>query len=162
MKTAVVYYSLEGNVKFVAEKIAGALGADIVPLVPVKAYPDRGFSKFLWGGKAAVMKDEPELEPYSFRAEDYGTVILASPVWAGTFTPPLRTFLRDNDLSGKKIAVIASSTSGNGTKCIKQLEEGAHASSLVAAMSLVDPKTKQNEENERKITAFVEAVKNEE
>ena len=59
MKTAVVYYSLEGNIHFVAEKVAKEIGADLVRLSPSKAYPDKGFKKFLWGGKAAAMKDKP-------------------------------------------------------------------------------------------------------
>ena len=38
MKTIVVYYSLEGNTKLAAEAVAKELGADILPLIPVKAY----------------------------------------------------------------------------------------------------------------------------
>ncbi|MBQ1715087.1 MAG: flavodoxin, partial [Firmicutes bacterium] len=64
MKTAVVYYSLEGNTRYAAEKVADALEADVIELVPKKAYPIQGFKKFFWGGKAATMKDKPELEPY--------------------------------------------------------------------------------------------------
>ena len=43
MKTLVVYYSLEGNTEYVAEKIREALGADLLKLVPKKAYHDKGF-----------------------------------------------------------------------------------------------------------------------
>ena len=51
----VVYYSLEGNTAYAAEKIAAALGAKTLRLQPKKAYPDSGFRKFFWGGKSAVM-----------------------------------------------------------------------------------------------------------
>ena len=118
MKTAVVYYSLEGNVRYVAEKVAKETDAELIEIIPVKAYPDKGFKKFFWGGKAATMKEKPELEPYSFNEADYDTIVICSPVWAGTFTPPLRTFLAEHDLTGKRIAVIASSGGGNAVKCI--------------------------------------------
>ena len=39
MKILIVYYSLEGNTKYVAEKIAEQTGADLLCLEPEKAYP---------------------------------------------------------------------------------------------------------------------------
>ena len=86
-------------------------------------------------------------------------MVLCSPVWAGTFAPPLRTFFADNDLSGKNVAVIASSSSGNAGKCIAQLKDAAHADNIVDAISLVDPKTKPSEENDKKISEFIEKLR---
>ena len=60
MKTLIVYYSLEGNTEFAAKTIASALGADMLKLEPVKAYPTSGFKKFFWGGKSAVMEEKPQ------------------------------------------------------------------------------------------------------
>ena len=56
MKTAVVYYSLQGNIRYVAEKVAKETGADLIELIPVKAYPDKGMVKFIWGGSAVTFK----------------------------------------------------------------------------------------------------------
>lgn len=64
MKTLIVYYSLEGNTEYAAGRIAAALQADTLRLRPKKAYADKGFAKFFWGGKSAVMAEKPELEPY--------------------------------------------------------------------------------------------------
>ena len=52
MKTAIVYYSMGGNTAYIAARIAKKLAAnvDVIELTPVKAYPDKGFKKFLWGG----------------------------------------------------------------------------------------------------------------
>ncbi len=75
MKTLIVYYSLEGNTAYAAERIASELGADVLRLEPVKAYPDSGFRKFFWGGKSAVMAETPELLPYDFDADAYDRII---------------------------------------------------------------------------------------
>lgn len=158
MKTAVVYYSLEGNTRYAAEKVADALEADVIELVPKKAYPDRGFKKFFWGGKAATMKDKPELEPYDFDSSKYDLVVLCTPVWAGTFTPPLRTFLSENDLSFKRVAVVASSSGGSAEKCISRLMEAAGTSSFAAQVSLVDPKARPSEENEKLLNDFIDEL----
>ena len=37
MKTLIVYYSLEGNTQYAAERIAGRIGADVLRLVQKKA-----------------------------------------------------------------------------------------------------------------------------
>ena len=79
MKAAIVYYSQSGNTSYVAEKVAAILAADLIPLVPVKAYPDSGFKKFFWGGKSALMGDKPALEPYAFDPESYDLVIFGAP-----------------------------------------------------------------------------------
>lgn len=159
MRTAVVFYSLGGNTGYAAAKTAQEIGADCIPLVPVKAYPDKGFRKFLWGGKSATMKETPDLQPYGFHAEDYERVVLCSPVWAGTFAPPLRTFLKENDLRGRQIAVIACSSGGNAAKCIDGLRKEAKADALCASVSLVDPKSRPSEENERLLAGFIGELK---
>ena len=153
--TAVVYYSLEGNVRYMAETIAEALGADLVSLMPVKPYPDRGFKKFFFGGKAAVMKEKPELEPYRFDADDYDTVVLCSPVWAGTFTPPVRTFLFENDLKGKRIAAALCSGGGDAGKCFGRLLEAAGADAFASTLSIAAPSAGKEEQ----ILRFAEGLK---
>ena len=63
MKTLIVYYSMGGNTEYAAKEIADRLGADLLRIEPVKAYPDKGFKKFFWGGKASVMAEQPALQP---------------------------------------------------------------------------------------------------
>lgn len=41
-KSLVIYYSLEGNVEFVAEELAEELGADTFRVETVKDYPKKG------------------------------------------------------------------------------------------------------------------------
>ena len=116
MKTIIVYYSLEGNTDFAASKIAEIMGADLLRLVPKKSYPSTGFQKFFWAGKSAVMSETPELEPYVFDRASYDRVILGFPVWAGNVAPPIRTFVRDQDLHGKRIAAFACQSGAGAEK----------------------------------------------
>lgn len=159
MKTAIVYYSMHGNVRYVAEKVAKELGADLIELKPVKAYPDKGAMQFIWGGSAVTFKKKPDLEPYSFNASEYDLVIIGTPVWASNFTPPLRTFFEDNDLTGKKIAVIATSAGGDSSKCIQAVKEATKTDALAATLSLTDPKDRPSDDVEKKIGEFIEACK---
>ena len=53
MKTLIVYYSLEGNTQYAAERIAAAIGAETLRLAPEKAYTPTAASKSSSGaGKA--------------------------------------------------------------------------------------------------------------
>ena len=63
MKTAIVYYSMTGNTKYQAETMARILGADLIPLVPKKAYPDSGFKSFSGAEKAPSWARNRHLNP---------------------------------------------------------------------------------------------------
>ena len=156
MRTLIVYYSLEGNTAFAAEKIAGALGAELLRLEPEKAYPNSGMKKFLWGGKSAVMGEEPPLKPYVFRGEDWDRVIIGFPVWAGTVTPPIRTFVKAHggELAGKPVAAFACQSGSGGEKALKKLAALLGRESLEAELVLIDPKAKPGAANEEKLAAF--------
>ncbi len=161
MKTAVVYYSMSGNTQFAAERIAGILGADLVRLVPEKVYPDRGFRKFFWGGKSAVMGEEPPLEPCDFRPEDYACVVLGTPVWAGTFAPPLRTFAHQYRaaLSGKTLGFFACMSGSGAERAEAKLAKFLGVDAFRASLALVDPKDRPDPETDGKIDAFCAALR---
>ena len=154
MKTLIVYYSLEGNTRWAAERIAEKLDADTLRLVPKAAYPDKGFKKFLFGGKSAVMKETPELEPYVVDLAQYERIILATPVWAGTMAPPLRAFLQKEDLSGKRFALVASSMGGSPGRTFENIKALLGVTEDVPTLSLRDPKSHPSQANEDALAAF--------
>ncbi len=154
MKTLLVYYSLEGNTDWVARKIAEEIDTDILRLIPKKKRPMIGPLKFIIGGKSVIFREKPKLEEYDISVEDYDCVILATPVWASGFAPALRTFLAENDLSQKRVAIVACSGSGNAKKCMLKLRKAAGNPRVSATLSLVNPRKKQSMENEEKILDF--------
>lgn len=161
MKTAVVYFSLTGNTDFAAKRIAENLHASLVRLEPEKAYPDSGFRKFFWGGKSAVMGETPKLTGRPFAFGDYDCVILGTPVWAGTFAPPLRTLIREHagEWKEKRIAAFVCSGGGPG-KALDRLKAELDIPAFAAVLSLIDPKDQPARDNESRIAAFCESVKN--
>ncbi len=111
MKSLVVYYSRSGNTKFVAQKVAGKLGADIEEVVDKK---DRhGWIGFLKGGRDAGQGKETEIEETKFLPDNYDLIVVGTPIWNGRPTPAIRTYLSKNDISKKKVALFCTL---NGTK----------------------------------------------
>ena len=160
MSTAIVYYSMHGNSEMVAEKIAAKLGADVIRIEPDKAYPDKGAKKFLWGGKSAVMGEQPVLKPYEFDADKYDSIILGFPVWASRPAPPINTFLSEqkSKLSGKKIAVFACQSGNGAEKAFERIKKMIGVEAFDGELILIDPKTKENAENDKKMDSFCEKL----
>ena len=160
MKTLIVYYSLEGNTEHVAREAASILGADMLRLEPVKAYPTSGFKKFFWGGKSAVMEEKPELRPYAFRPEIYDLILFGFPVWAGNVTPPLHTFVQENleAFKGKRIAAFACQSGSGAEKALKKLKAYLGMEEMEAELVLIDPKARPDPENEKRIRAFCDRL----
>ncbi len=160
MKTLIVYYSLGGNTAMVAEKLGEALGAALLRLEPEKAYPEKGASKFLWGGKSAVMGERPKLRPYSFRPEDYDRIILGFPVWAGTFAPPIRSFVLENleALKGKQLAAYACEAGSGGERALQKLKKLLGIDSFASETVLIDPKDRPSDGNDARLREFCRAL----
>ena len=115
MKSLVIYYSLTGNVKFLAEAMAKTIDADLLELeLAEKDMNPKGFMKFLWGGKQVFSKKQPELLLFDKNPEDYDLFIIGTPVWAWTYAPALRTFFANTNLSNKKIALFCCHGGGKG------------------------------------------------
>lgn len=160
MKKIIVYYSLEGNTEYIADKLSEALGASKLRLIPEKAYADKGFAKFFWGGKSAVMAEKPALKPYALDG-DFEEIIIGFPVWAGNITPPIRTFVLENKefLKGKTISAFACQSGAGAEKAFGKLKDLLEIEDFCATAIFIDPKDKPSEDNEQRLDSFITMLK---
>jgi flavodoxin len=114
MKVLAVVYSLDGSSAAVGEAIRAAAQADVVRVEPVDEKRRTGFAKFLWGGSQVIFHKKVPLKPVSVDWDKYDLVIFGGPVWAGSPSPALRTFLEGTAISGKKAAVFCCHQGGKG------------------------------------------------
>lgn len=141
MKSAlIVYFSFDGNTKLIAEKIGKTLNADVVELKTSKKYPTEGIGKYFWGGKSVVFGDKPTLINESIDLSRYETIIIGTPVWAGSFAPPIRSFVNDYKIVNKKIAIFASHGGGGAAKCFAKLKEALPENKFLGEIAFVEPK----------------------
>lgn len=158
MKTLVVFYSLEGNTKYIAETIAKELNADILEVKAVKAFPSKGFKKFVWGGKSVVFKQHPDLEKIDVNVKTYDNLIIGSPVWASSYASPLHTFFRDYAVKRKNIAFFACHMGGGAEKCMKAFKQALPNNNFVGETDFVEPLHKGEEENRKKAIAWAKSL----
>ena len=160
MKTLIVYYTLEGNTEYAVDMIKETAGADSLKLIPKKAYADKGFKKFFWGGKSAVFGDKPELEDTDIDLSSYERIVFGFPVWAGTFTPPLRTFIENNKeaLTGKHFSAFACQGGSGAEKAFSKLAKLIGIEGFDSTGIFIDPKARPSEGTDEEIKIFAKTL----
>ena len=154
MKTLVIYYTRSGNSKFAAENIAAELGADVEEVVDLKNR--QGKLSFISAGRDAMSGKETEIAQTSRNPADYDFIIIAQPVWAGSPTPAIRTYLNKNDLSGKKVAVFFSDTSLG--KAVEKTKALMPNSTFVGELALPAKGFENKEEAKKKLAEWCKAL----
>ena len=158
MKAVIIYFSLEGNTDAAARLIAEKTGADLIRLIPEKQLPAGNFQKYFWGGKSAVFNEKPKLTNGPIDLTGYDTVIIGTPVWAGTFTPPVLTFLTDNPCKDKKVFLFASHSGGGAEKCFTKLKARIDGSSVLGTADFIETARDMEGKNAAKMSAFCDAI----
>jgi flavodoxin len=137
-KILVVYYSLTGNTKLIAETIAESINVDILELKPVKELNAESGMKYFWGGFQATMKKKPKLKGFDLNPLNYDLIILGTPVWAWTFSPPIRSFLSNYDLKEKNVALFTCSA-GTGERAMSRFKDALKEAKITSNISFQEP-----------------------
>ena len=155
MKTLVIYYTRTGNSKFAAEIIAAELGADIEEVIDLKNR--QGRLAFLPAGRDAMRGKETDIAQTKRTPTDYDLIIIGQPVWAGSPTPAIRTYMNKNDLSGKKVALFFSDS--NLSQAIEKTKALMPNSTFVGELALPLKVFENKEETKKKISEWCNTLK---
>ncbi|MDR1494655.1 MAG: hypothetical protein LBI29_01290 [Rickettsiales bacterium] len=103
-KTLVVYYSMEGSTKLIADIIGKKTGADLYEIKTPKKY---GFVSALlskFGRNRRIRLDLNNLPDLG----SYDIIFIGSPVWAYSISTPMLSFLGQVNFREKKVAPYAT------------------------------------------------------
>jgi flavodoxin len=154
MKCLVVYYSRTGKTRFVAETIASQLGADLEEIVDQKK---RGSSLgWIMAGKDAARKSLTEISPATKPPQDYDLIVIGTPIWAWSPTPAVRTYIKQNSLSGKKVALFYTSD-GDIRQAAQKTKDLLQDATVVGDLWLVAPLANK-EEAQKKIVDWCKTL----
>jgi flavodoxin len=156
MKTAVVFFSYDGNSAFVAQQIKTRLNADLVQLC-LKDEKKRGkIASLFWGGAMVFSRKNPPLKPYDFDPSAYDLIILGAPIWAGSPAPPLKTFLSQTPITGKKLALFVCHGGGPG-ESLEKFKALVPGSEIVSTADFLLP-LRNKEEAQRKAAEWAGGI----
>ena len=141
-KALVAYFSASGNTGRVAAKLAEAIGADVFQIQPQTTYSD---SDLKWTNPLARCnreklgkKDVPIAGTVENMA-DYDVIFLGFPIWYYGAPNIINTFVGSYDLTGKKLALFATSGGSDMGKTAEKLKPYLKGSPEIAAAKLFSP-----------------------
>ncbi len=162
MKIIIVCYSYGGNTKraslFLKEALTvGHHSVDILDLRPVEEA-----SSFFRQCFEALFHKKPTLHSPAHDVEDYDLVIFASPVWAFTFAPAIRSFLKKlKHLEDKKVICFVTFGSGLGAvRTLRELEEAVRQKKgkILYSKSISGPHSKSRPYLEQEFKPLLAAI----
>lgn len=158
MKILVVYYSYGGNAKLIAETLSNELNADIERLEPVKPLNASGIGYVMWGVRQLVSQNKPPIVPLKHNINDYDLIIIGTPVWSYTITPPIRTFLEEKKFTGKKIALFCCH-GGNFGKTFDDMKTALNGNDIIGTADFYEPLKNDPDRNCKKAAEWAIKLK---
>ena len=112
MKSLVVYYSLTGKTRLIAQTIAQALSAT---LVEIREKKPRKLGPFIYliGGFGAITNRTSKINPVDIGSNQCESIFIGSPIWASRPVPAVNSFIYQTDFEGRN--VIPFFTMGGNT-----------------------------------------------
>ena len=135
-KKLIVYYSYTGNTKMIAEEIKKKLSCDILELEPQIPYSSDYQTVVEEEQNNSSNDKERSSVEITKDLNEYDEIIIGSPVWWYTITPVIRTFLKENDLTGKIIKPFATNAGWLG-HTFQEIEKLCPNSKVEKGMNIV-------------------------
>ncbi len=131
-KVLVVYYSLSGNTKDIAQRIQKQSTADLYE-IRLKQPFSPGASLYFNIKKQLRDGNYPELAGTLPDFSKYDLIIVGSPVWWYTLATPVLSFLQTADFAGKPVAVFTTQGSNPGTS-FADFKKAAQNADVISTM----------------------------
>ena len=136
MNKLVVYFSYTGNTKMIANKIKKELNCDILEIKTVIPYSEDYETVVNDEQNSEASNHLPEIQDINIDLSKYDEIILGTPVWWYRPVPAIRTFLTQNDLSGKTIKSFATNAGWLG-RTFKEIATLCPNSNIDKGMNVV-------------------------
>jgi flavodoxin len=123
-KVLIVYLSRTNNTKAIAEIIQDQVGGTLVALELEKPYPENYQATVQQVAQENETGYLPPLKTKIDSIEKYNTVFVGFPTWGMQLPPPMKSFLKQYDLSGKMVVPFNTNGGygiGSSFQTVKQL-----------------------------------------
>ena len=155
MKSLVVYYSRSGNTRFAAEQISKEIGGEIEEIIDKKKR--KGLLGFVSSGYDATRGRATKIAAIKRSPKDYDLVVVGTPMWNKRITPAVRTYLRDNNFSEKRVALFCTNLGSEPERVFKTLKELMSGCSFVGELTITNAQ-KDREKTEENISEWSKSL----
>lgn len=140
-KKLVAYFSCSGITKKLAEKISNKAEADLFEIKPAEPYTEADAN---WRNplarcnKEKIGKKDVPLAQKVDNIADYDTIYLGFPIWYWNAPNVVITFVKEHDMSNKKIILFATSGGSDLGKTAQTIEKYVSPSTAVKNGALIN------------------------
>lgn len=113
-KGIIIYYSLTGNVDYIAKKLNNDLNFDLVEIQTAFDLKKTGFLKIFLGVFQVIFKIHPQILYKNINISEYDHIIIGTPVWASTFAPAFNRFFKEISIKNKNVSFFVCCSEGVG------------------------------------------------
>ena len=121
MKTLIVYFTRTGYTKKIVDKLQTELSADVEKITEEGSR--HGPLGWLKSGRQGSSKADVEIRPLEADPSSYELVVMASPVWSGNVSAPMRSFMKKYRDSLPETAVFLTHDSPDVTQAFADIDE---------------------------------------
>lgn len=143
-KIAVVYFSVTGNTKKVAEYIKEETNADLFEIIPKQKYTSEDLNYNDKTTRATKEQNDesarPEIEN-TIDVSDYDVIFIGYPIWWGDVPRIIQTFMENNDLGNKTLIPFCTSGSSSISKSESTLKSYKVHANWIPGQRLTDSKS---------------------
>ena len=155
-RTLIVYYSLSGHTKDIAERIQKMTGGELYEVKTaeeINRYP----WFYLTLKKQLKEKNYPALSGKLPDFSKYNTIFVGAPVWWYTVATPMLSFLQQADFAGKKVVPFSTQGSNYGTY-FEDFAAAAKNAKIQKSASFNNMPEKYNQAVDNKIAAWINSL----
>ncbi len=154
-KILVVYYSLTGNTKDIANIIKNETGADIFEIKSEFDYYRKDVEEVVKKHLSEGYK--PKLTSSLQNIDQYDLIFIGSPVWWFSVPPPVMSFLSQYELKGKKVVPFCTCGSDYGD-FFKQIEKECSDAKLLKSISFTKNQLSNKKNVEKDIIEWLKEI----
>ncbi len=149
-KVWIVYLFRTNDTKFVAQTIQSMVGGDLAAFELITPYPE---NYQIIVDQVTRENETGYLPPLKTRIEDiqgYDIIFVGFPTWGMKLPPPMKSFLHQYDLSGKKVIPVNTNAAYGVGSSIETIGQLCPRSDVSEAYFTKDDKEKQVREDVKK------------
>jgi len=153
-KMLIIYYSLTGNTKYIAEQVRKKTGGDVFEIETVKTYPaeysaltEEAKRELQTGDLPALKKNPPDMSSYDL-------ILVGSPVWWYTVSTPVMSFFRQAGFAGKKVSAFCTHEGGIG-KFFPDFKEQAKNAVVLEGLDLYNVRQARRGEFDKALDSWL-------
>lgn len=148
-KALVAWFSAEsGSTAALAEKFAAVTGADKFEIIPKKPYSkaDMNYTNPMARcNREQIARRDVSIAGTVANMADYDTVYIGFPIWYYNAPMIIKTFVKQYDLSGKKVVLFARSGGSDIGKTVEKLQPYLSAGTNVAGAKVFSADATEDE-----------------